>query len=113
MEDILEDDLRQKHQAYHALVLDGGRPSHPPDDSRFGILDEPGEYAEIISYWRAFCTKSGRAILQAQRWQWQKFREHQDRVRALYAKPKVFEKHRQFVSEHRKKKGLQSHVCLL
>ena len=29
----------------------GGQPSHRPNDADFDITNEPGGYADIISYW--------------------------------------------------------------
>jgi hypothetical protein len=39
-DEIVEDDLlRREKEAHDALIADGGRLCHPPDDSKFGILD--------------------------------------------------------------------------
>ena len=51
MEALFQADLRKEHKAYHYLIQDGGQPSHRPGDAGFDILNKPGEYADIISYW--------------------------------------------------------------
>ena len=112
IEALFQENLRGEHKAYHDLIQDGGRPSHRPDDAGFGIFDEPGEYADIISYWTNGWPDS-RCIISDQWWHWQKFREYQDRMRKRYANLKHFEKLVQFVREYRKEKGLEGDICLL
>ncbi|PGG98115.1 hypothetical protein GX51_06964 [Blastomyces parvus] len=43
--------LREQTAAYHALIKAGGRPSHPLS-LLVDILKDPGEYADILSYWQ-------------------------------------------------------------
>ncbi len=39
-----------EQEAYHALIADGGRPSHPIHLLR-DVLVAPGEYRGILEYW--------------------------------------------------------------
>ena len=112
IEALFQENLRGEHKAYQDLIQDGGQPSHCPDDAGFGILDEPGEYADIISYWtNGWPDKI--CILSDQWWHWQKFREYQDRIRKRYANPKHFGKFVQYVREYRRDKGLECDIRLL
>ncbi|OJD20045.1 hypothetical protein AJ78_00061 [Emergomyces pasteurianus Ep9510] len=43
--------LQEETESYHALVEDGGRPSHPLDLPR-DFFKDPGEYHEIVSFWK-------------------------------------------------------------
>ncbi|KAF2193575.1 hypothetical protein K469DRAFT_745128 [Zopfia rhizophila CBS 207.26] len=43
--------LQGETKAYHALVSDGGRPSHPLSLLE-DIVKSPGEYREILSFWQ-------------------------------------------------------------
>jgi hypothetical protein len=60
------------------LVKEGGRPSHPVNLGR-GIIENPGEYREILSYWQ---THSGDwQVFQAQMGTWREFRRWQRKNR--------------------------------
>ncbi|KAK0104850.1 hypothetical protein ONS95_005116 [Cadophora gregata] len=42
--------LRRETRFYDTLVREGGRPSHPVSLGR-DVLENPGEYREILSFW--------------------------------------------------------------
>ena len=44
-------DLADETECYNTLVREGGRPSHPVSLGR-DVLEDPGEYREILSYWQ-------------------------------------------------------------
>ncbi|KAK4983192.1 hypothetical protein LTR66_008922 [Elasticomyces elasticus] len=108
-EDLKEDFLHQEKEARDALTLDGGRPSHPID-SGFDILKEPGQYAEIISYWSR--GGSGWPMFRDQFGIWKEFREYQERVRQSRTDPERFAKYAQYVRDYRCEKGLEGDVEL-
>lgn len=108
-EDLKEDFLRQEKEARDALTLDGGRPSHPID-SGFDIVKEPGQYAEIISYWSR--GGSGWSMFRDQFGIWKEFREYQERVRQSRTDPERFAKYAQYVRDYRCEKGLEGDVEL-
>ena len=41
----------EQTEYYNTLIREGGRPSHPVSLGR-DILEDPGEYREILSYWQ-------------------------------------------------------------
>lgn len=43
--------MESEHEAYHALVADGGRPSHPLDLLK-KVLAAPGKYRDILTFWQ-------------------------------------------------------------
>ncbi|KAJ9624520.1 hypothetical protein H2203_005255 [Taxawa tesnikishii (nom. ined.)] len=107
-EDHKEDYLCEEKEAHDALTRDGGRPSHPIALG-FDILDEPGQYAEIISYWRG---NSGRGwdIIKEQLACWRKFRDYQERVRKNHAAPERFTNYIRHVRSYRLERGLQGEI---
>ncbi|KAK3700523.1 hypothetical protein LTR37_015924 [Vermiconidia calcicola] len=112
IEALFQENLLGEHKAYHDIIQDGGRPSHPPDDASFDILKEPGEYANIISYWTNGWPDR-RCILQAQWSRWKDFRQYQDRKRKRFWKSEWFEKYVEHVRDYRREKGIEGDVCLL
>jgi len=44
-------DIKKQTECYNSLISEGGRPSHPVSLGR-DILEDPGEYREILSYWQ-------------------------------------------------------------
>ena len=113
IEACFQEHLRGEHRAYHDLIQDGGQPSHRPDDTGFDIINEPGEYAEIISYWTDNWRDSGRFVFRSQLSRWEDFRGYQDRVRRRFWKPEWFQKQVQFVRRYRQDKGLEGDICML
>ena len=112
LDEIDEDEeFRREKEAHDALIAEGGRPSHPPNGSGFAILEEPGRYAEIISYWSSLFI-GGKSILREQRWYWENFRKYQDSMRMRYGKPSLFKEFAQYVRDYRREKGLQDNICL-
>ncbi|KAK5017423.1 hypothetical protein LTR16_001574 [Cryomyces antarcticus] len=109
-EDHKEDYLREEKEAHDALILDGGLPSHPIDTG-FDILDEPGQYADIISFWRDGGSR-GWDIIQEQVGVWKEFRAYQEIVRQSRADPEKFARHTQRVRDYRREKALQGDIEL-
>jgi hypothetical protein len=69
-------DLAEEMEYYNTLVREGGRPSHPVSLGR-DVLEEPGEYREILSYWQLVNHDAeGRVwkVLGSQIYEWQQFR---------------------------------------
>ncbi|KAK4974078.1 hypothetical protein LTR66_011091 [Elasticomyces elasticus] len=112
-EDYKEDCLREEKEARDALILDGGRPSHP-FDSGFDILKDPGQYAEMISYWTGGWSNegSGWGIFCAQLGVWRKFRKWQEFQRQDPKDSERFSKYARFVRDYRRKKGLEGDIEL-
>jgi hypothetical protein len=71
--------LEDQTKYYNQLISEGGRPSHPLSLGR-AILDNPGEYSEILSYWQTFWLKW--AVFEPQLKNWQEFRQWQVTNRA-------------------------------
>jgi len=61
---VIEEQLRKEKEAYNTLVNDSGRPSHLVH-LRFDVLDNPGKYKDIISYWKSL-PRTGRVLFLAQ-----------------------------------------------
>lgn len=73
--------LEEQTELYNTLINEGGRPSHPVSLGR-DVLQDPGEYREIFSYWK----KQSPGIEQwtvfgCQLYAWQKFRKDQQHYR--------------------------------
>jgi hypothetical protein len=70
--------LEQQVEYYDTLVREGGRPSHPVKLGR-GIIENPGEYREILSYWQSH--SGDWQVFQAQMGTWREFRRWQRKNR--------------------------------
>lgn len=70
--------LEQQTEYYNALVTEGYRPSHPVSLGR-DILDNPGEYHEILSYWQS--GSNDWKVFGSQMGVWRDFRRWQRRNR--------------------------------
>ncbi|KIW77444.1 hypothetical protein Z517_09890 [Fonsecaea pedrosoi CBS 271.37] len=82
---------RVEQESYKELVADGGRPSHPLS---FGIDEpkEPGEYKDIIWFWRCTCGYS--CAYTGQRNRWKQFRQFQDQMRRFYVPRNRFQEYK-------------------
>jgi hypothetical protein len=65
-------------KCYNTLVNEGGRPSHPVSLGR-DILENPGEYREILSFWNR--RSNNWEVFGPQLGEWQDFRKYQQRNR--------------------------------
>ena len=112
---VIERDLREERESYDALVGDKGRPSHPVRLG-FDVLDNPGEYKDIISYWRnyeeRFFHTSDRFVFCRQLKRWKDFREFQQKIRHYHIQRDTFSDYQQRVREHRQRHGLEGDVEL-
>ncbi|KAF2749608.1 hypothetical protein M011DRAFT_474966 [Sporormia fimetaria CBS 119925] len=57
-EEKYQDDLRYETKCYNALVEAGGRPSHPLNRLE-DIVNDPGDYRDILSFWQGRFPKQG------------------------------------------------------
>ncbi|KAF2189914.1 hypothetical protein K469DRAFT_683268 [Zopfia rhizophila CBS 207.26] len=69
-------DLHGQTEAYHALVNDGGRPSHPLSLLE-DIVKSPGEYREILSFWQDRGKPDDWKVFMDQLSRWEDFRRLQ------------------------------------
>jgi hypothetical protein len=95
-------DLANETEDYNTLVREGGRPSHPVSLGR-DILDDPGKYREILSYWQLHNHDAeGRVwkVFRSQMCEWQAFREWQRKNRAQGRFPKYAEGVKGGLAEH-------------
>jgi hypothetical protein len=104
----IEEDLREERKAHDALVKAGGQPSHPVDLG-FNVLDSPGQYEDIISYWKR---RAGRCLFLPQLNDWKEFRKYQQEVRHYYIPRNSFPEYQQKVLERRRRHGLQGNIKL-
>ncbi|KAI9670780.1 MAG: hypothetical protein M1817_003891 [Caeruleum heppii] len=101
---------REKNRnAYYSLIEEGGIPSHPVDLG-VSVLEEPGEYKDIASYWERQI--SGSAAFCAQLQLWRKFRGYQQRMRRYFIQRDRFPEYQQSVSARRRRHGLEGDVDL-
>jgi hypothetical protein len=78
-------ELKEQTKYYNMLIREGGRPSHPVSLGR-DVLEHPGEYREILSYWQLRNNDAeGRVwnVFGSELSEWRKFREYQRRSRLL------------------------------
>ena len=94
--------LRIELEAYNALVDEGGRPSHPIGPN-FDILDEPGDYKEIITYWQGH---TSRLLFTCQLEHWRKFRRCQQVTRQYHLQRGALSVYEEDIRELRQKFGL-------
>ncbi|KAK5201832.1 hypothetical protein LTR16_001297, partial [Cryomyces antarcticus] len=76
-------DLEDETESYNTLVNEGGRPLHPVSPGRV-ILENPGEYREILSYWQSVnhdCEGRVWRVFDSQVDEWREFRRYQRYVR--------------------------------
>jgi hypothetical protein len=72
-------DLANETEYYNTLIREGGRPSHPVSLGR-DVLEDPGEYREILSYWQLHNGDAENRkwkMFRSQMCEWQIFLEYQ------------------------------------
>ena len=77
-------------------MADGGQPSHPVSLG-FGVLDNPGQYKDILWVWHEDCRFQ--AEFRKQLITWQKFREYQKKIRGWYVKRHRFHEYQNAVRQ--------------
>lgn len=97
-------------QARQDLENDGCPPCYPPELD-VPVRDPPEELRQIIEYWRSR-TSGDDVVLCAQRSDWRRFREWQQRVRLRY-RNRPFSTFLDNVRERRQRHGLDGDVELL
>ncbi|KAL8646623.1 MAG: hypothetical protein Q9210_006034, partial [Variospora velana] len=110
-EAALQESLRIEKESYNALVSEGGIPSHPVALG-FGILENPREYKDIISYWKSHSTP-GHFVFTSQLKAWRAFRRYQQTVRRYFTQRGRFPDYQQRVLDRRLRHGLEGDVRLL
>ncbi|CZR65639.1 uncharacterized protein PAC_15539 [Phialocephala subalpina] len=90
-------DLKKETKYYNTLVNEGGRPSHPVSLGR-NIIDDPGEYREILSYW--WKGENDWQVFESQMGRWREFRRWQRKNREDGRFPKYVEGVKQGLAEH-------------
>ena len=103
--------MKREREAYKALVDDHGRPCNPIELG-LDVLDNPGQYKDIISYWQGEKGVS-RLLFVAQLERWRKFREYQLKVRRYYIQRNRFPEDQRKVRDRRRRHELDGDVELL
>ncbi|KAK5312201.1 hypothetical protein LTR93_011416 [Exophiala xenobiotica] len=90
---------QEQLEAYHELVADRGRPSHPVDLG-WDVIENPDNYEryrDIISFWH---WKGGYyTVIFTQLMEWRRFREVQDKKRSYYIPQNRFQEYQDSVRE--------------
>ncbi|KAK1088595.1 hypothetical protein LTR33_000479 [Friedmanniomyces endolithicus] len=105
-----EDSRVLEAQARQALESDGCPPCYP-SYLDVPVRNPPEEYRQIIDYWQSFSSTDD-VVLCAQRSDWRKFRESQQRLRQRYWK-RPFSIYLDEIRERRRAHGLDGNVHLL
>ena len=87
--------LQEETEAYHTLINDGGRPSHPLSLLE-SIGEDPGEYHEILSFWQADHHNDWK-VFTKQLERWESFRQLQKYSRGLHVHE--YERERQWARD--------------
>jgi hypothetical protein len=90
-------DLEEETECYNTLVNEGGRPSHPVSLGR-DVLENPGEYREILSYWQS--GGNDWKVFGSQMGNWRHFRRWQRKNREEGRFPKYVEGVKGGLAEH-------------
>ncbi|KAF8857851.1 hypothetical protein BDZ45DRAFT_422902 [Acephala macrosclerotiorum] len=90
-------DLEEETEYYNTLVNEGGRPSHPVSLGQ-NIIEDPGEYREILSYWQR--GENDWKVFGSQMGEWREFRRWQRKNREDGRFPKYVEGVKQGLAEH-------------
>ncbi|KAK5441432.1 hypothetical protein LTS15_011264 [Exophiala xenobiotica] len=75
---------QEQLEAYHDLVADGGRPSHPVSLG-WDVIENPNnyeQYKDIIRFWHG--AGMYYTVFFTQLMEWRRFREMQDKMRTYY-----------------------------
>ncbi|KIW37304.1 uncharacterized protein PV06_10644 [Exophiala oligosperma] len=94
-----EEGWQEEEEAYHALVAEGGRPSHPVTLG-YDVIDNPNnyeQYKDVIWFWH---WKGGYyTVFFTQLMEWRRFREMQDKKRSYYIPQNRFQEYQDSVHE--------------
>jgi len=90
-------DLVKQAEYYNTLVDEGGRPSHPVSLGR-DIIETPGEYREILSFWQR--GSNDWKVFGRQMGEWRRFRAWQQNNREEGRFPKYVEGVKGGLAEH-------------
>ena len=93
-------DLEEQTEYHNTLVNECGRPSHPVSLGRY-VLEDPGEYREILSYWQS--GENDWKVFESQMGRWRDFRRYQQYTR----EEGRFTQHCQRVQERLTKHGFE------
>jgi hypothetical protein len=110
-EELRQEQMRRAREAYYTLVAEGGTPSHPVELG-FDVLDNPGEYEDILSYWESVGI-TARAAFICQLKDWRRFRDYQQKVRRHFIQRNDFPEYQRRVRDRRQRRGLEGDVTLL
>ena len=75
--------MEEQTEYYNTLISEGGQPSHPVSLGR-DILENPGEYCEILSYWQFVKGDAENRVWKvfgSQMGEWLRFKKNQQAVR--------------------------------
>lgn len=97
-------ELLEETESYTMLVREGGRPSHPVDLGR-SIIEQPGEYREILAYWQR--GEKDWKVFSRQLSEWKDFRQWQRKNRENGRFHKYAEDVQQGLAEHGFKRPFQ------
>ena len=89
--------LEEQTAYYNTLVNEGGRPSHPVSLGR-DVIENPGEYREILSFWQS--GSNDWKVFESQMGGWREFRRWQQKNREGGRFPKYVEGVKQGLAEH-------------
>ncbi|KAL8985125.1 MAG: hypothetical protein Q9177_004520 [Variospora cf. flavescens] len=104
----LQDNLRRERESYNALVAEGGIPSHPVELG-WDVLEHPGEYKDIVSYWKS---RSDFLFLEQLK-AWRGVHDYQQRLRRYFIQRNRFPEYQQRVRDLRRKHGVEGDVTVL
>ncbi len=90
-------DLEKETECYNTLITEGGRPSHPVSLGR-DIVETPGEYREILSYWQT--RENDWEVFESQMRLWRDFGRWQQKNREEGRFPKYVEGVKGRLAEH-------------
>ncbi|KAI4140394.1 MAG: hypothetical protein LQ341_003853 [Variospora aurantia] len=107
-EQELQDNLRRERESYNALVAEGGIPSHPVELG-WDVLEHPGEYKDIVSYWKSRSDFLFPEQLKA----WREVHDYQQRLRRYFIQRNRLPEYQQRVRDLRRKHGVEGDVTVL
>lgn len=105
---------RDEVEAYHALVAEGGQPSHPVTLG-YDVIDKPEkyeQYKDILWFWHF----RGSGYYQEFRYQlidWRRFRETQEKIRRGYVPRNKFQEYENHVRESQEELGCKWNLRVL
>lgn len=105
---------RDEVEAYHTLVAEGGRPSHPVTLG-YDVVDDPEKYEQyknILSFWH-FGGSGYYNEFRYQLIQWRKFRETQEKIRKSYVPRNKFQEYENHILESQEDLGCKWNLRVL